>query len=62
MAKNNYLMRPVEELVEVYSNALRYYVENRIKSKDMHIEDFAVEVANFAECFYATIQALPKDG
>ena len=55
-------MRPVEELVEVYSNALRYYVENRIKSKDMHIEDFAVEVANFAECFYATIQALPKDG
>jgi hypothetical protein len=27
----------------------------------MHMEDFAVEVANFAECFYATMTALPKD-
>jgi len=27
----------------------------------MHMEDFAVEAANFAECFYATMTALPKD-
>jgi hypothetical protein len=27
----------------------------------MHMEDFAVEAANFAECFYATITALPVD-
>jgi hypothetical protein len=25
------------------------------------MEDFSVEAANFAECFYATITALPKD-
>jgi len=25
------------------------------------MEDFAVEAANFAECFYATMTALPKD-
>lgn len=58
--KNNYLVRPVDELVEIYNNALRDYVKTRIKSEDMHIEDFAVEIANFTECFYSTIQALPK--
>ena len=55
-----YLIRPTEELLEIYNNALRYYVENRLDSNSMHIEDFAVEVASFSECFYATIQALPK--
>ncbi len=60
MATNNYLVRPVEELIELYSNALRHYVDNRIKDKTMHIEDFAVEIANFTECFYSTIQALPQ--
>lgn len=59
--KGNYLRKPVEELLDIYSNAVRYYVENRITPGDMHIEDFATEIANFSECFYATIQALPKD-
>ena len=55
-----YLIRPTEQLLEIYNNALRYYVENRLDSGKMHMEDFAVEVASFSECFYATIQALPK--
>lgn len=57
---NNYLVRPVDELVEIYHNALLDYVKNRISSGEMHIEDFAVEIANFTECFYFTVQALPK--
>ena len=60
MAKN-YLIRPTEELTEIYIVALRHYITNRLKKTNSHMEDFAVEVANFAECFYATIQALPKD-
>jgi hypothetical protein len=55
-----YLIRSTEQLLEIYNNALRYYVENRLGSDKMHMEDFAVEVASFSECFYATIQALPK--
>lgn len=60
MKKNNYLIRPIEELIDIYNNALRDYIRNRVKFDDMHIEDFAVEVASFSESFYSTVQALPK--
>jgi hypothetical protein len=47
--------------MDIYTNALRHYIAGRIGTKESHIEDFAVEAASFAECFYSIIQALPKD-
>lgn len=57
----NYLIRPTEELLDIYINALQHYIVGRIGTKTCHVEDFAIELANFTECFYSTIQALPKD-
>jgi predicted RecB family endonuclease len=60
MAKS-YLIKSTEDLMEIYTNALEHYVAGRIGTKESHIEDFAIEAASFAECFYSIIQALPKD-
>ena len=59
--KKSYFIKSTDELTEIYVKGLRHYVKNRLGETEMHMEDFAVEAANFAECFYATIQALPKD-
>jgi hypothetical protein len=60
MAKS-YFIKSTDELTEIYVKALKAYVENRLGETEMHLEDFAVEAANFAECFYATILALPRE-
>jgi hypothetical protein len=60
MAKS-YFIKSTDELTEIYVKALKTYVENRLGETEMHLEDFAVESANFAECFYATILALPRE-
>jgi hypothetical protein len=60
MAKS-YFIKSTDELTEIYVKALKTYVENRLGETEMHLEDFAVEAANFAECFYATILALPRE-
>jgi hypothetical protein len=60
MAKS-YFIKSTDELTEIYIKALKAYVENRLGETEMHMEDFAVEAANFAECFYATILALPRE-
>jgi hypothetical protein len=60
MAKS-YFIKSTDELTEIYIKALKAYVENRLGETEMHLEDFAVEAANFAECFYATILALPRE-
>lgn len=57
----SYFIKSTDELTEIYVKGLRHYVKNRLGETEMHMEDFAVETANFAECFYATIQALPND-
>jgi 5-formaminoimidazole-4-carboxamide-1-beta-D-ribofuranosyl 5'-monophosphate synthetase len=59
--KKGYFFKSTDELTEIYIKGLRHYVKNRLGETEMHMEDFAVEAANFAECFYATIQALPSD-
>ena len=60
MAKS-YFIKSTDELTEIYITGLKHYIHNRLSKSEMHMEDFAVEAANFAECFYATIQALPED-
>jgi hypothetical protein len=60
MAKS-YFIKSTDELTDIYVKALKAYVENRLGETEMHMEDFAVEAANFAECFYATILALPRE-
>jgi 5-formaminoimidazole-4-carboxamide-1-beta-D-ribofuranosyl 5'-monophosphate synthetase len=60
MAKN-YLIKSTEDLLDIYSNALQHYITGRIGTKEAHIEDFVIEAASFAECFYSIVQALPKD-
>jgi hypothetical protein len=57
----SYFIKSTDELTEIYVKGLRHYVKNRLGETEMHMEDFSVEAANFAECFYATIQALPND-
>jgi hypothetical protein len=57
----SYFIKSTDELTEIYVKGLRHYAKNRLGETEMHMEDFAVEAANFAECFYATIQALPSD-
>jgi hypothetical protein len=57
----SYFIKSTDELTEIYIKGLKAYVKNRLGETEMHMEDFAVEAANFAECFYATITALPKD-
>lgn len=59
--KKSYFIKSTEELTEIYIAGLRHYVKSRLGENEMHMEDFAVEAANFAECFYATIVSLPKD-
>jgi hypothetical protein len=60
MAKS-YLIKSTEDLMDIYTNALGHYIAGRIGTKKSHIEDFAIEAASFAECFYSIIQALPRD-
>lgn len=60
-AKKSYFIKSTDELTDIYINGLRHYIGNRLNKTEMHMEDFAVEVSNFTECFYSTIQALPKD-
>lgn len=57
----SYFIKSTDELTEIFVKGLRTYVKNRLGETEMHMEDFAVEAANFAECFYATMTALPKD-
>lgn len=57
----SYLIKSTEDLLDIYMGALQHYIAGRIGTKDAHIEDFAIEAASFAECFYSIIQALPKD-
>lgn len=57
----SYFIKSTDELTEIYIKGLNTYVKNRLGETEMHMEDFAVEAANFAECFYSTITALPKD-
>lgn len=57
----SYFIKSTDELTEIFVKGLRAYVKNRLGETEMHMEDFAVEAANFAECFYATMTALPKD-
>jgi hypothetical protein len=58
---NSYFIKSTDELTSIYVEALNIYIKNRIGETTMHMEDFSIEVANFAECFYATMLALPKD-
>jgi hypothetical protein len=57
----SYLIKTTEDLIDIYTNALRHYINGRMGTKESHIEDFVVEAAGFAECFYSIVQALPKD-
>ncbi len=57
----SYFIKSTDELTEIFVKGLRAYVKNRLGETEMHMEDFATEAANFAECFYATMTALPKD-
>ena len=57
----SYFIKSTDELTDIFVRGLRTYVKNRLGETEMHMEDFAVEAANFAECFYATMTALPKD-
>jgi hypothetical protein len=59
--KKSYFFKSTDELTQIYIRGFETYVKNRIGKNEMHMEDFAVEAANFAECFYATISALPRD-
>jgi hypothetical protein len=52
--------KTTEELLEIYHNALSKYIKTRITSEKSHIVDFAVEVSNFSECFYFTVEALTE--
>jgi hypothetical protein len=61
MTKKSYFIKSTDELTQIYIKGLESYVKNRLGKTEMHMEDFAVEVSNFSECFYATIVALPKD-
>jgi hypothetical protein len=58
----SYLIKSTDELTEIYVLALNTYVKNRLGETKMHMEDFAVEAANFAECFYATVTSLSREG
>jgi hypothetical protein len=57
----SYLIKSTEDLMEIYTNTLGHYIAGRIGTKESHMEDFVIEAASFAECFYSIIQALPKD-
>jgi len=59
--KKSYFFKSTDELTQIYIRGFETYVKNRMGKNEMHMEDFAVEAANFAECFYATISALPRD-
>ena len=61
MSSYNYLTKSVDHLTDIYINAVKEYIRNRLLYETMHMEDFAAEMANFSECFFATVQALTKD-
>lgn len=52
--------KTTEELLEIYHKALSRYIKTRMTSEKSHIEDFAVEVSSFSECFYFTVEAMTE--
>jgi uncharacterized protein YaaR (DUF327 family) len=61
-AKGSAMMysKTTEELLEIYHKALSRYIKTRMTSEKSHIEDFAVEVSSFSECFYFTVEAMTE--
>ena len=57
----SYLIKSTEDLLDIYTNALKHYIVGRIGTDKSHLEDFAVEASSFAECFYSIAQAFSKD-